>query len=332
MQSLDLRVLEQAASWSRQGQPIWLCTVITTYGSAPRSPGALLVANRQGEALGSLSGGCIEDDFLQRIANNEFTQPSQRVRYGEGGNATQVTLPCGGAIDVLIEYLAPSVATQEYLTDMRKAADGDIPRIKRVDVPAIGQLLVPVEGRQYPAVQQYSQAEGQGCALVIRLQPAKRLLVAGLSNVAEYCINFARALGFEVIVCEHRQEELRRFSPLIASMDNVTLLEQFPAHYLEQNRCHAHTAIVALTHDPRIDDQTLMEACLTDAFYIGVMGSERSSEKRRDRLARVAGLDVTQLDRIHAPIGLAIGSKTPAEIALAILADIVCIKNGKSLG
>jgi len=325
MQSLDLRVLEQAVSWSRQGQPLWLCTVISTYGSAPRSPGALLVANQQGEALGSLSGGCIEDDFLQRIANNEFTQPSQLVRYGEGGATTQVTLPCGGAIDVLIEYLAPCLATQNYLATMRKAVDGEIARIKRVDVPAYGQLLLPAKGEQHRAVQR------QGNMLMIRLQPANRLLIAGLSTVAEYCINFASALDFEVMVCEHRQEELRRFSPLIASMNNVTLLEQFPAHYLEHNHCHAHTAIVALTHDPRIDDQTLMEACLTDAFYIGVMGSKRSSEKRRERLARVAELDATQLDRIHAPIGLPIGSKTPAEIALAIMADIVRIKNGKSL-
>ena len=154
---------------------------------------------------------------------------------------------------------------------------------------------------------------------------ALRLLIAGLSPVAEFCAGFAAALGFEVIVCDPRPELTGGFR-----MAGVELVKLFPATYIAQGGCHAATAIVALTHDPRMDDLTLLEAVRTPAFYIGAMGSRRTSEKRMERVQRIGGIGQQDLERIHAPIGLKLGSKTPAEIALAVMADIVRVSNGVS--
>ncbi|MNP18396.1 putative xanthine dehydrogenase subunit A [compost metagenome] len=157
----------------------------------------------------------------------------------------------------------------------------------------------------------------------IRVGAAQRLLVAGLSPVAEFCASFAVALGYEVIVCDPRIELTSGFS-----MEGVALIKMLPATYISQGGCHAATAIVALTHDPRLDDLTLLEAIRTPAFYIGAMGSRRTSDKRLERVRRIGGLEDQALERIHAPIGLKLGSKTPAEIALAVMADIVRVRNG----
>ncbi len=152
---------------------------------------------------------------------------------------------------------------------------------------------------------------------------AQRLLIAGLSPVAEFCAGFAVALGYEVIVCDPRAELTAAFS-----MAGVEVLKVFPATFIAAGGCHAGTAIVALTHDPRMDDLTLLEAVRTNAFYIGAMGSKRTSEKRLERVKRIGALAPQMLERIHAPIGLNLGSKTPAEIALAVMADIVRLSNG----
>ena len=159
--------------------------------------------------------------------------------------------------------------------------------------------------------------------ILIRLVPVVRLLLAGLSPVAEFCASFGLALGYEVVVCDPRPQVLEGFA-----LPGVHVHPRLPSVFIEEGGCHAATAVVALTHDPRLDDLTLMEAVRTEAFYIGAMGSQRTSDKRIERLARIGGLDARALARIHAPIGLRLGSKTPAEIALAVMADILRVSNG----
>uniref|UniRef100_UPI00138E0D10 XdhC family protein n=1 Tax=Aeromonas finlandensis TaxID=1543375 RepID=UPI00138E0D10 len=146
--------------------------------------------------------------------------------------------------------------------------------------------------------------------------------------VALYCADFAMALGFEVVVCENRPDVMENLAEQLKP--EIRLQQTFPAKFLEDNGCHANTAIVALTHDPRMDDLTLMEAINTPAFYIGAMGSAKNSERRRQRLQDIAELTSQELNRIHAPIGLPLGSKTPAEIALAIMAAIIQQKNNST--
>jgi len=315
--SLDITVLENARLWPGKQQGLWLCTVLQTWGSAPRAPGALLAVSEDGTVCGSLSGGCIEQDFLRRVAAGEYSQPSQQVRYGADGLTPDVALPCGGSLTVLIEYLPPSPDSAEYLTQMLRALRGELTLEKQV-INGQPARLRPAGTSALPAA----------AGVSLTLAAATSLLIAGLSPVAEYCIHFARMLGFPVVVCEHRGSYLADFAGRPDLHSGVTLVRRFPARHLELNGCTAQTAVLSLTHDARIDDLTLAEACQTPAFYIGALGSQRNSERRRGRLADMGELSEQQLARISAPVGMAIGSKTPPEIALAIMADIVRVKNG----
>lgn len=318
MQPLDICVIRQALSWLEQ-QPVWLCTVLKTYGSSPRSPGALLAAVADHRFCGSLSGGCVEEDFLQRIAGGEYRAASQIVRYGEGGLDSGVALPCGGVLDILVEYLPAGEKSIGYLQKMAEALNGHFALQKCLEVG------LPCRHLEVTDFADSTQVESNGKTIKLHVAAAPRLLIAGLSSVAMYCADFAHSLGFEVLVCENRPEVLENLMPHLKP--GITLLRLFPANYLEQHSCHANTAIVALTHDPRMDDLTMMEAVNTPAFYIGAMGSQKNSAKRLERLRKIAELNPAQLKRIHAPIGLPLGSKTPAEIALAVMADIVKRKN-----
>lgn len=316
MKQLDLQVIEQARAWVAQGRAIWLCTVMATFGSAPRGPGAMLVCLSSGEHCGSLSGGCVEDDFLEKVGEDFFRPMSQVVRYGEGGLTPTRALPCGGALDVLVEYLAPDAQSAAHLEAIEHAFAGAALITRRVLLGSEHRSITPA-GMNTPRVEVDAEQ------VAIRIGAVQRLLLAGLSPVAEFCASFAVALGYEVILCDPRQEALTGFS-----MAGVEVLEVLPAVYIAGGGCHAATAVVALTHDPRLDDLTLLEAVRTPAFYIGAMGSLRTSAKRFERLARIGGLDDATLQRIHAPIGLRLGSKTPAEIAMAVMADILRVSNG----
>ena len=318
MQHLDLQVIDQSQQWI-QTQPVWLCTVLSTFGSSPRPPGTLMAINGAGQFCGSLSGGCIEEDFIARIRDGDFRAESQMVRYGDGGLTPNRTLPCGGVLDILIEYLQPDAQNAARLAQLQQALSGHLALRKVVRPPQRCEALETIDWRSSTVV------ERDGERILLTIAAAPRLIVAGLSPVAIYCVEFAVSLGFETIICESREEMLENFRDRLPAQ--CQLETQFPARYLERHGCHAHTAIVALTHDPRMDDLTMMEAVNTDAFYLGVMGSQRNSENRLARLAKVGGLTERELARIHAPVGLDIGSKTPAEIALAVMADIVRHKN-----
>ncbi|MGC1020869.1 XdhC family protein [Pantoea agglomerans] len=321
MITLDQRVINAALSSCQAGQQVWLCTVLRTYGSSPRAPGTLMTVNETGAYCGSLSGGCIEEDFLAQLAAGAYRASSQRVQYGEGGMRPDVSLPCGGSLEIVIEFLPPDDATLALLRAMQRALSGQQPMVKMIRPGERAQWEVLAPDRVLPAL----DASEQQMLLPVGAIP--ELLIAGYSTVAYECIRLGQMLGFHVRVCEHRPEMLTELESHFSAADNVTLVSQHPARWLELNGAHAAVAIVALTHDPRIDDLTMMEAIATPAFYIGIMGSAKNSEKRRARLQQIAGMDRAELDRIHAPIGLPIGSKTPAEIALSVMADIVRVKN-----
>lgn len=317
MQHLDLLVIRQALQWSMAGQRVWLCTVLFTYGSAPRAPGSLLVVNQQGTWLGSLSGGCVEDDFLQRVSAGAFPEPATLVRYGDGDDSySNVSLPCGGVLEVLVENLPASCEVQAHLRELESALLGQRRLIREVSVPQ-GSWQLSADTEHGPRVQRHLNT------LQIRVGAAQRLLLAGYSSVAHVCAEFAKTLGFEVVLCDPRDEVLEG-----VDLPGVEIRRELPSMVIAAGGCHADTAVVALTHDPRIDDLAMIEAVRTEAFYIGVMGSQQTTQKRFERLLRSGGLSAADLARIQAPIGLNIGSKTPAEIALAVLADIVRLRNG----
>ncbi|MBB3183380.1 xanthine dehydrogenase accessory factor [Halomonas fontilapidosi] len=323
MQHLDLQVIEQALAWARAGEPVWLCSVLATFGSSPREPGSLLAARGDGSHVGSLSGGCVEEDFLERLRDGAFEAPLSEIRYGDGDDEQpgrpRVSLPCGGILDVLVERLHPDPATLVHLEVLHASLMGRRPLVRHV-VRDGGRVYLSEDSGLGARVEQ--DAEGREWRL--RIGPAARLIIAGISPVSQACADIARGLGFEVIVCDPRQEARAGFA-----VPGVEVQSVLPSQFIASGACHAATAVVALTHDPRIDDLAMIEAVRTPAFYIGVMGSQRTSKARAERLRRSGGLDETALERIRMPIGLALGSKTPAEIALAVMADIVRVQRGR---
>ncbi|MET1078622.1 MAG: XdhC family protein [Pseudomonas sp.] len=316
MQHLDLQVIRRALQWSLQGRRVWLCTVLSTFGSAPRAPGALLAATAEGEWIGSLSGGCVEEAFLERLVRQGFATPLNLVRYGAQDAGESVRLPCGGVLEVLVENLPAEPAVQGHLRQLERALSGQCQLIREISLPEGHRRLRDTVGPG-PRVERREQQ------IRLRIGPAQRLLLAGYSSVAAHCVAFGQALGFEVLLCEPREEVLAG-----VELSGVELRRELPALAIAAGACHGDTAVLALTHDPRMDDLTLMEAVRSDAFYIGVMGSRATSLKRFERLRGSGGLTEQDLARIQAPIGLALGSKTPAEIALAVMADVLRLRNG----
>ncbi|MDU1573565.1 MAG: XdhC family protein [Pantoea sp.] len=319
MHNLDMQVLKAGLQWV-DAHEVWLCTVLSTYGSSPRPPGAMMIIRKGGHHCGSLSGGCVEESFIERIDRNAFPAASQVVRYGEGGFEPDRALPCGGVLDILVEKLSPGAESRAYLQKMHDALVAATAVKKKIILPHPCHALEPA------AYTNSTLTYRDGAAITLTLSTAPRLVIGGLSSVAVFCANFAVALGFETIVCEHRDDALANMAALLDA--NVRLIKQFPAVYLEREGCHAGTAILSLTHDPRIDDLTMMEAVNLPAFYIGAMGSKKNSLRRKARLGEYGDLLPEQISRIHAPVGLDIGSKTPSEIALSVMADIVRYKNG----
>lgn len=321
MHNLDLQVLETGRQWSGLHE-VWLCTVLSTYGSSPRPPGAMMIIRKEGSSCGSLSGGCVEEDFIRRIQQGAFAAASQVVRYGEGGLEPNLALPCGGVLDLLVEKIEAGNRSGEYFKQMSEALIAATALRKTIKLP------YPCRQLEYTTYTSGTTVKHQGETVTLTLSTPPRLVICGLSSVAVFCANFAVALGFETLVCEHRSETLDNQAPLLNP--GVHLIKQFPAKYLEREGCHQGTAILSLTHDPRIDDLSLMEAVNLPAFYIGAMGSKRNSLRRKERLRTFGDVDTLQLKRIHAPVGMDIGSKTPSEIALSIMADIVRHKNNRA--
>ncbi|MBB3141607.1 XdhC family protein [Halomonas organivorans] len=316
MPPLDLITLERALEWARRGETVWLCSVLSTYGSSPRPPGALLAATQGGEHSGSLSGGCVEDDFLARLAAGEFDATPRLVRYGADDDRERgIRLPCGGQLDVLVERLAPGTATEALISAMLDVLRGAPPRLREVS-------LIDGESRLVDDAGLGPRVERAPDHVRLRLAPAHRLIIAGISPVSRYCAQFARALDFDVIVCDPRADMCHDFD-----VADVRVIDQLPSSVIP-GASHGGTAVVALTHDPRIDDLAMIEAVRTPAFYIGVMGSRQTSAARAERLRRSGGLGDEDIARLRMPIGLDIGSRTPAEIALAVMADIVATQRG----
>lgn len=323
MQHLDVQVAQQALDWLREGETVWFCTVLSTFGSSPREPGSMFAARGDGRHVGSLSGGCVEEDFLERLREGAFGRTVERIRYGseDGLAGARVSLPCGGILEVLIERMTPEEDTLRHLEALLASLRGQRVRVRRVGLDAGGKAFLD-DDRPGPRV---TEDEAQRCVF-IRVGPAARLIIAGVSPVSIACAEFAKALGYEVILCDPREDAFTD-----VHLEGVTLEPILPSLYIANpSHCHGATAIVALTHDPRIDDLAMIEAVTTPAFYVGVMGSWRSSDARAERLRRSGGLTEQQIARIQMPIGLALGSKTPGEIALAVMADILRVQRGKS--
>ena len=318
MQAVDQQVLDQVCAWLEADESCWLATVVETWGSSPRPVGSLLTCNRAGLVRGSLSGGCVEDDLLEKLASGELARErAQFFQYGITPEETErLGLPCGGHLNIVVEPLPANDAFRGHFGHLRERVAGRR-SVRRTVNLRNGATAIKVVDAHAPL-----DYDNEAEVLTHTYGPQRQLFIIGSGMVSSYVAEMAQALDYQVTVCDPRAHLLDEFS-----VPGVTKINDMPDDAIEK---HAHdplTAIVALTHDPRIDDMGMMVALKTDAFYIGAMGSTRTSASRR---ARLKALELTdqEIARLHAPIGLPIGSKTPPEIAVAILAEITAVRYG----
>jgi xanthine dehydrogenase accessory factor len=317
MEDLDTLVLRTALGWQAAGLPVVLVTVARTWGSSPRPRGSLMAINGRGETVGSVSGGCIEDDLIQRIREGGVqaacaTLTPAVLRYGiSADEAHRFGLPCGGTVELVLEPVSAHSRLDELLLACQRRRSTE-----RVLDLRTGRVALH-EGRR-DGVPQLDDSH-----LTTYLGPQARLIVIGAGDLSRYLCQMALSLGFEVIVCDPREEHRAGWS-----LDGVVVSREMPDDLILRLQPDARTAVVALTHDPKLDDLALIDALQSDAFYVGAIGSRRNTAQRRERLREHFDLSETALQALHGPAGLYIGSKTPAEIALSIMAEVVAAKNG----
>lgn len=313
MDNVDLHVLRQVAQWVAGGHRVVLGTITRTWGSAPRPPGSTVAIRDNGQVVGSVSGGCIEDDLVDKARQGAFTTGTpQVVRYGiDADTAHRFGLPCGGLIELVLEPVQPRTRLDELL---ERLARGE--RLRRVLTLATGEVdLQPADGTD--------ELQLTDTLLVTHHGPRWRLLLIGAGQLTQYLAPMAHALGYEVTVCDPREEYAEGFA-----VEHATLLRTMPDDTVRAFGTDGHTAVVALTHDPKLDDMALMEALTSDAFYVGAIGSRVNQAKRAARLKEHFGLTDAQLARLHGPVGLRNGARTPPEIAVSILAELTAVRYG----
>jgi xanthine dehydrogenase accessory factor len=311
MESLDLRVLGDALGWHRAGHAVTLVTVVETWGSAPRPPGALLAVRDDGVVSGSVSGGCVEDDLIARVKAGERNAGPSMIAYGVSKEeAARFGLPCGGTLRLVqeplrdigwVEQLLARTATHELVARTLTLANGEV---------------------KLAAASREQGMRFDGLELTTLFGPKWRLLLVGAGQLSQAVAQMAQMLDFEVLVCDPREE----YSNTLTGA-GIRHVPGMPDDVVREMRPDAHTAVVALTHDPKLDDMALLEALRSEAFYVGALGSSRNQAARKLRLAEHFGLTEEELARLHGPVGLRIGAKTPAEIAVSVVAQIVECKN-----
>jgi xanthine dehydrogenase accessory factor len=314
MDSLDLQVLSQARDWHREGRRVWLVTVIETWGSAPRPPGALLCLRDDGLVVGSVSGGCVEDDLIDRVRHGERVDRASLITYGVSKEeAARFGLPCGGTLRLVQEPLLEAGWVDELLE-----------RTGRHEIVARTLDLETQQVTLEPAARgEAFRFDGRVARAVFG--PRWRLLIIGAGQLSRILAQMALALDFEVLCCDPREEY-----HLTWDVPGTRFSTSMPDDVVAEMHLDPHSAVVAVTHDPKLDDLVLLEALKSPAFYIGALGSRGNTAKRKERLA-MFDLAASEIDRLHGPIGLDLGGRTPAEIAVSIVAEIIAVRNGVSL-
>jgi len=315
MDSVDLEVLKSSARWLEQGHRALLVTVVKTWGSSPRPEGAMLAVRDDGLVVGSVSGGCIEDDLIDRVRRHGIEQTvPEAVKYGiTAEEAHRFGLPCGGTIQLVLEPLSNASG----IAELCNAVGAGRLIARRVDMTTGAVQLGPAQATD--------GVDFDGKRLLTIHGPRYRMLVIGAGQLSRYLCHIAVGLDYQVTVCDPREEYTDEWdvpgTKIVRTMPDDTVLDM----KLDE-RC----AVIALTHDPKLDDLALMEALKTPAFYVGALGSRRNNAARRERLKEF-DLNDTELARLHGPVGIYIGSRTPPEIAVSILAEVTAAKNGVSL-
>jgi xanthine dehydrogenase accessory factor len=314
MDSVDIEVLRSAEAWRKAGHRITLGTIVKTWGSAPRPVGALVAVRGDGQVVGSVSGGCVEDDLVEKVRAQAVAKDlPQLLTYGVSNEeATRWGLPCGGTLQVVLEPVTEASALGGLLETISKQQLVK----RRLDMKTGRVTLQP--GQWQDAL------EFDGSALVTVHGPRWRLVLIGAGQLTQYLAEMARMLDYHVSVIEPREEYASGWN-----VAGIELDRRMPDDVIAAMNLDGHSAVVALTHDPKIDDLALMEALKSAAFYVGAIGSKKNNDARRARLKEF-DLSEGEITRLRGPVGLYIGSKTPPEIAVAILAEMTAVRHGVS--
>lgn len=312
MDSVDLQVLRTSVDWLNQGHRVILATIVETWGSSPRPAGAMLAVRGDGLVAGSVSGGCVEDDLIYRIRNRSLAVEKPEIAtYGiSKDEATRYGLPCGGKLELVLEPVNDKQTVERLL----ESIDRHELVARTLDLETGSVTLRPATRGDELSFDRKRLTTVHG--------PRWRLLIIGAGQLSQYLAQMAQALDYSVTVCDPREEYADTWN-----VEGSVLTREMPDDVVQAMRLDSHSAVVAVTHDPKLDDLALIEALKSPAFYVGALGSRLNSSKRRERLL-MFDLSQAELDRLHGPIGLAIGSKTPPEIAISILAEMTAVRHG----
>jgi xanthine dehydrogenase accessory factor len=312
MDSVDIEVLRSAEAWRKAGHRVTFGTIVKTWGSAPRPVGALVAVRDDGQVVGSVSGGCVEDDLIEKVRAGQVAKDlPKHVVYGvTNEEATRWGLPCGGTLELVMEpvtersqfgALLETIARQQLVKRRLDLATGEVTM-----APGGGGDVLEFDGKVLSTVH----------------GPRWRLILIGAAQLTRYLAEMARMLDYQVLVIDPREEYAGGWD-----VPGVPLERGMPDDILAAGHLDGHSAVVALTHDPKIDDLALMEALKSPAFYVGAIGSKKNNDARRLRLKEF-DLSEGEIARLKGPVGLYIGSKTPPEIAVAILAEMTAVRHG----
>jgi len=312
MDSVDIEVLRTAEAWRKQGHAVALGTIVKTWGSAPRPVGAMVAIRDDGQITGSVSGGCVEDDLVEKV-KEKFARASrpELVTYGvTNEEATRWGLPCGGTLQLVVEPLSDKSGIAELLG---KIGEQQLVR-RKLEMDSGRATLEP--GRWQDVL------EFDGRVLSAVHGPRWRLVLIGAGQLTRYLAEMARMLDYHVAVIDPREEYASSWD-----LPSVPIDRGMPDDIVRELQLDGHSALVALTHDPKLDDLALMEALKSAAFYVGAIGSKKNNDARRERLKEF-DVSADEIARLRGPVGLYIGSKTPPEIAVAILAEMTAVRHG----
>src|SRR5688500_5404012 len=312
MDSIDIEVLRKAQEWRAEGHRVALGTIVKTWGSAPRPVGAMVAIRDDGQVVGSVSGGCVEDDLIDKVrARAVAAERPELITYGvTNEEATRWGLPCGGTLQLVMEPIAAHSRIPDLLA---RISSQQLVKL-RLDMDSGRAMLEP--GRWQDTL------EFDGRVLSTVHGPRWRLVLIGAGQLTRYLAEMARMLDYHVVVIDPREEYAAGWD-----VDAVPINRGMPDDVVRELELDGHSALVALTHDPKLDDLALMEALKSAAFYVGAIGSKKNNDARRERL-REFDLSADEIARLRGPVGLYIGSKTPPEIAVAILAELTAVRHG----
>ncbi len=316
-------ILETALAWHRAGRGAVLATVVETWGSAPRPVGSQLAVSGESEIAGSVSGGCVEGAVVAEALEALEDGRPRILTFGVSDDeAFAVGLACGGTIRVLVEPVGRAIP-EALLADLAAARAARRATAYVVDTESwVRRLAGPDDPTLGKAIAERMRADRSGFEGAVFIgvhNPPLRMVVVGAVHIAQPLLQMARLAGYDPLLVDPREA-----FATASRFPGETIVEDWPDEALRAHGLDARTAVVTLTHDPKLDDPAIRTALRSDVFYLGCLGSTRTHGKRVERL-RAAGFSDAEIARIHAPVGLDIGARSPAEIALSIMAEITCV-------